>query len=78
MRIAQALNLVSRYDAPRNPLTSLSDILDPELIARCLVESGTVTLRKRRLLWHSSVTHPNWCGLKSSVNSGRLRHDEGK
>ncbi|WP_284525730.1 transposase domain-containing protein, partial [Shigella flexneri] len=25
------------------------DYLDPELISRCLAESGTVTLRKRRL-----------------------------
>ena len=127
MRITQALDLVSCYEATRNPLTSLGDFLDPELISRCLAESGTVTLRKRRLplemmvwcivgmalerkeplhqvvnrldimlpgnrpfvapsaviqarqrlgsdavrrvftqtaqLWHSSVTHPHWCGL---------------
>lgn len=30
-------------------LTSLGDYLDPELISRCFAESGTVTLRKRRL-----------------------------
>lgn len=127
MRIAQALDLVSRYDSTRNPMTSLGDFLDPELVSRCLTESGTVTLRKRRLplemmvwcvvgmalereeplhqivnrldimlpgnrpfvapsaviqarqrlgseavrrvftqtaqRWHSSVTHPHWCGL---------------
>ncbi len=128
MHIDQALDLVSCYDSTRNPLTSLGDFLDPALISRCLAESGTVTLRKRRLplemmvwciigmalerkeplhqivnrldimlpgnrpfvapsaviqarqrlgsdavlrvftqtaqLWHSSVTHSQWCGLK--------------
>ncbi|EIQ19858.1 putative transposase [Shigella flexneri K-1770] len=49
MHIGQALDLVSRYDSLRNPLTSLGDYLDLELISRCLAESGTVTLRKRRL-----------------------------
>ncbi len=49
MHIGQALDLISRYDSLRNPLTSLGDCLDPELISRCLEESGTVTLRKRRL-----------------------------
>ncbi len=28
MRISQALDLVSRYDSSRNPLTSLGDVLD--------------------------------------------------
>ncbi len=42
MHIGQALDLVSRYDSLRNPLTSLGDYLDPELISRCLAESGTV------------------------------------
>lgn len=36
MLIGQALDLVSRYDSLRNPLTSLGDYLDPELISRCL------------------------------------------
>ncbi|GKW43405.1 hypothetical protein PEC301879_32630 [Pectobacterium carotovorum subsp. carotovorum] len=49
MRISQALGLVSRYDPIRNPLTYLADFLDPELTARCLAESCTATLRKRRL-----------------------------
>ncbi|OSL29380.1 hypothetical protein ECRG_01419 [Escherichia coli H617] len=31
MHIGQALDLVSRYDSLRNPLTSLGDYLDPEL-----------------------------------------------
>ena len=137
MHIGQALDLVSRYDSLRNPLTSLGDFLDPELISRCLAESGTVTLRKRRLplemmfwcivgmalerkeplhqivnrldimlpgdrpfvapsaviqarqrlgseavrrvfsqtaqLWHSSVTHPHWCGLANTGYTGE-RH----
>ncbi len=50
MHIGQALDLVSRYDSLRNPLTSLGDYLAPELISRCLAESGTVTLRKRKRL----------------------------
>ncbi|WP_238943615.1 MULTISPECIES: transposase domain-containing protein, partial [Shigella] len=33
------------------------DYLDPELISRCLAESGTVTLRKRRLPLEMMV----WC-----------------
>lgn len=57
MLIGQALDLVSRYDSLRNPLTSLGDYLDPELISRCLAESGTVTLRKRRLPLEMMV----WC-----------------
>ncbi|MEI7269682.1 transposase domain-containing protein, partial [Pectobacterium versatile] len=57
MHIGQALDLVSRYDSLRNPMTSLADFLDPELIARCLAESGTVTLRKRRLPLEMMV----WC-----------------
>ncbi|EFB1451997.1 IS4 family transposase, partial [Escherichia coli] len=59
MLIGQALDLVSRYDSLRNPLTSLGDYPDPdpELISRCLAESGTVTLRKRRLPLEMMV----WC-----------------
>ena len=57
MHIGQALDLVSRYDSLRNPLTSLGDYLDPEHISRCLAESGTVTLRKRRLPLEMMV----WC-----------------
>lgn len=57
MHIGQALDLVSRYDSLRNPLISLGDYLDPELISRCLAESGTVTLRKRRLPLEMMV----WC-----------------
>ena len=57
MHIGQALDLISRYNSLRNPLTSLGDYLDPELISRCLAESGTVTLRKRRLPLEMMV----WC-----------------
>ena len=57
MLIGQALDLVSRYDSLRNPLTSLGDYLAPELISRCLAESGTVTLHKRRLPLEMMV----WC-----------------
>ncbi|EMJ3374284.1 transposase domain-containing protein, partial [Shigella dysenteriae] len=57
MHIGQALDLVFRYDSLRNPLTSLGDYLDSELISRCLAKSGTVTLRKRRLPLEMMV----WC-----------------
>lgn len=57
MHTGQALDLISRYDSLRNPLTSLGNYLDPELISRCLAESGTVTLRKRRLPLEMMV----WC-----------------
>ncbi len=57
MRIAQALDLISCYDSTRKPLTSLGDFLDPELVSSCLAESGTVTLRKRRLPLEMMV----WC-----------------
>ncbi|SRM53378.1 IS4 orf [Shigella flexneri] len=53
MHIGQALDLVSRYDSLRNPLTSLGDYLDPELISRCLAESGTV------MKWHTEFGHLN-------------------
>ncbi|WP_186793831.1 transposase domain-containing protein, partial [Escherichia coli] len=49
MHIGQTLHLVSRYASLRNPLNSLGDYPDPELISRSLAESGTVTQRKRRL-----------------------------
>ncbi|ENR6715505.1 transposase domain-containing protein, partial [Salmonella enterica] len=39
----------ARHQWQCNPLTSLGDYLDPELISRCLAEAGTVTLRKRHL-----------------------------
>lgn len=38
MHIGQALELVSRNDSLRNPLTCLDDYLDPELISLCLTE----------------------------------------
>jgi hypothetical protein len=57
MRIAQALDLISCYDSTRNPLTSLGDFINPELVSSCLAESGTVTLRKRRLPLEMMV----WC-----------------
>ncbi len=55
MHTGQALNLVSRYDSLRNPLTSPVNYLDPELVARCPEDAGTVTLRKRRLLLEMMV-----------------------
>lgn len=64
MRISQAIDLVSRYDSTRNPLTSLGDFLDPELIARCLAESGVVTLCKRRLPIEMMV----WCIVGMALN----------
>lgn len=57
MQLRQALDVVSRYDSLRNPLSTLADVLDPELIACCIQESGSVTLRKRRLTTDMMV----WC-----------------
>ncbi len=53
MLIGQALDLVSRYDSLRNPRISLGDYLDPELISRCLAESG----------YCNATPHPHRCGL---------------
>lgn len=70
MHIGQALDLVSRYDSMRNPLTSLADFLDPELISRCLAESGTVTLRKRRLPLEMMV----WCVIGMALERKEPLH----
>lgn len=66
MHIGQALDLVSRYDSLRNPLTSLGDYLDPELIS----ESGTVTLRKRRLPLEMMV----WCIVGMALEREKPLH----
>ncbi|GCV01467.1 IS4 transposase [Escherichia coli] len=41
MHMGQALDLVSRYDSPRNPLTSLGAYLDPALNYRCPAQRGS-------------------------------------
>ena len=70
MHIGQALDLVSRYDSLRNPLTFLGDYLDPDLIARCLEEAGTVTLRKRRLPLEMMV----WCVVGMALEREKPLH----
>lgn len=70
MHIRQALDLVSRYDSLRNPLTSLGDYLDPDLIARCLEEAGIVTLRKRRLPLEMMV----WCVVGMALEREKPLH----
>ncbi len=57
MCIAQTLDFISCHDATRNTMTSLGNFLDPELIARSLSESSSLTLRKRRLPLEMMV----WC-----------------
>lgn len=47
MQLSQALDRLSNFSSEH--FSSLSEILSPELLAQCLNESGTVTLRKRRL-----------------------------
>lgn len=47
MFLSQALNSIHAFSPEQ--FTSLSDILSPELIRKCLEKSGTVTIRKRRL-----------------------------
>ncbi|WP_255611980.1 transposase domain-containing protein, partial [Marinobacterium arenosum] len=47
MHFSQAVAAISRVSPDQ--FASLSEVLSPELIEQCLHESGTVTLRKRRL-----------------------------
>lgn len=47
MFLSQALDRIKQFSPEQ--FTALSDVLSPELIEQCLQESGTVTLRKRRL-----------------------------
>ena len=47
MQLSQALDAIA-HTSP-DTFASLSEILNPELIEQCLHETGTVTLRKRRL-----------------------------
>lgn len=67
MHMGQALDLVSRYDSLRNPLTSLGDYLDPELISRCLAESGTVTAGNRDWCCKSSCFFLVFCNTGRSA-----------
>ncbi len=57
MQISQALDLISQFNLANNSLPTLGDVLDPEIISQCLAETGTVTLRKRRLSMDMMV----WC-----------------
>lgn len=47
MFLSQALDRIYQFSPEQ--FSALSDVLNPELIEQCLQESGTVTLRKRRL-----------------------------
>lgn len=47
MFLRQALNQVHNFSAQQ--LSGLSDLLSPELIEQCLLDSGVATIRKRRL-----------------------------
>lgn len=47
MFLSQALDRIHHFSPEQ--FNALSDVLSPELIEQCLHESGTVTLRKRRL-----------------------------
>ncbi|MBY4679102.1 transposase domain-containing protein, partial [Marinobacterium arenosum] len=47
MHFSQAVDVISRVSPDQ--FASLSEVLSPELIEQCLHESGTVTLRERRL-----------------------------
>jgi putative transposase len=70
MQLRQALDIVSCYDSLRNPLTTLADVLEPELIARCIQESGSVTLRKRRLTTDMMV----WCFIGMALERKEPLH----
>lgn len=47
MFLSQALDQIHRFSP--DSFSALADVLSPELLTQCLQESGTVTLRKRRL-----------------------------
>jgi IS4 transposase len=47
MQFSQAVDAISSFSSEQ--FSALSEVLSPELIQQCLQESGTVTLRKRRL-----------------------------
>ena len=47
MRIEQALDFVNA--CPHGKFESLTDLLSPELVQACLAETGSVTLRRRRM-----------------------------
>jgi len=51
-------------------MTSLGDFLDPEFISRCLAESGTTTLRKRRLPLEMMV----WCVIGMALERKEPLH----
>ncbi|WP_179453248.1 MULTISPECIES: IS4 family transposase, partial [unclassified Enterobacter] len=70
MQLRQAFDIVSCYDSLRNPLTTLADVLEPELIARCIQESGSVTLRKRRLTTDMMV----WCFIGMALERKEPLH----
>ncbi len=85
MHIGQALDLVSRYDSLRNPLTSLGDYLDPELISRCpsaIIQArqrlGSEAVRrvftKTAQLWHNATPHPPSSPLLFRINQNDGRY----
>lgn len=47
MLLSQALDTIQRFTPEE--FASLSDLLSPDLIDECLIDSGVVTIRKRRL-----------------------------
>lgn len=47
MLLSQALDTIQRFTPEE--FASLSDLLSPDLIDECLMDTGVVTLRKRRL-----------------------------
>ena len=64
MFLCQALERLQSFTPEQ--FTNLSEVLSPELIAQCLEQSGTVTLRKRRL--------PKEMMLWSVVGMALFRH----
>ncbi|OIQ46506.1 MAG: hypothetical protein BM565_11315 [Gammaproteobacteria bacterium MedPE] len=46
MYLSQALATIPKYSP--DAFTSLSQLVSPELMDECLVDTGTVALRKRR------------------------------
>ena len=69
MHFSQAIDLVHQF-SPED-ISSLADVLSPDLIEQCLQESGTVTLRRRRLPMEMMI----WCVIGMALYRHRPIND---
>ena len=69
MHFSQAIDLIHKFSL--EDISSLADVLSPDLIEQCLQESGTVTLRKRRLPMEMMI----WCVIGMALYRHRPIND---